>query len=79
MQSYVKLIAAYADYLSDNPTASAVNRVQLAVSSRERIYASSDPLDDSAWYRVDIKATNRTDCAPTLHMHETPYDEYIGG
>lgn len=79
VQSYVKLIAAYADYLSDNPTASAVNKVQLAVSSRERIYASSDPLDDSAWYRVDTKATRRTDCTPKLHIHETPYDEYIGG
>ena len=79
VQSYVKLVAAYSEYLADNPDRRPNNPVQLAVSSRQRIYASTDPLDDNAWYRVNIIGANSGGPKPVLHLKDTPYDEYVNG
>lgn len=79
VQSYVKLVAAYSDYLLDNPDRRPNNPVQLAVSSRQRIYSSTDPLDDSAWYRINIAGAHNSEVKPILHLKDTPYDEYVNG
>jgi len=79
VNSYVKLIAAYSEYLTDNPDRRPANPVQLAVSSKKRIYSAKDPLDDDAWYRVNIPGAGIKNPRPLLHLKDTPYDDYVTG
>lgn len=79
VRSYVALIEAFADYALDHPEEMPVNQVTLAVSSVERILASSDPLDPRAWFRIQLPSSDSPQRRPVLHDPKySPYNDYFG-
>lgn len=79
-RTYVELIEAFGDYALDHPERIPANAVTLAVSSTARLAEAADPLDNSAWFRVQVPGSGRADTtsAPVLHPpHDSPYNDYF--